>query len=166
MFTPLDQVANGNHLQLVKAAISYLPRNNQKLLSILIKMIELQNILHFYDRGNTCVSACDTSAKTPSLLDMLTDIRSYCEGSEQEMLDQWIQIASAMELYSMFAQSGQQGSDLFSMTAGLDPSGMMQDSRMSGPDPSDMMKDSTMAGPDSSISMEENASHTQGDTNI
>lgn len=152
MFTPLDQVANGNHLQLVKAAISYLPRNNQKLLSILIKMIELQNILHFYDRGNTCVSACDTSAKTPSLLDMLTDIRSYCEGSEQEMLDQWIQIASAMELYSMFAQSGQQGSDLFSMMAGFDPS--------------DMMKDSTMAGPDSSITMEENASHTQDDTNI
>jgi len=152
MFTPLDQVANGNHLQLVKAAISYLPRNNQKLLSILIKMIELQNILHFYDRGNTCVSACDTSAKTPSLLDMLTDIRSYCEGSEQEMLDQWIQIASAMELYSMFAQSGQQGSDLFSMMAGFDPFGMTQGS--------------TTAGPDSSDMMEENTSHTQGDTNI
>lgn len=152
MFTPLDQVANGNHLQLVKAAISYLPRNNQKMLSILIKMIELQNILHFYDRGNTCVSACDTLAKTPSLLDMLTDIRSYCEGSEQEMLDQWIQIASAMELYSMFAQSGQQGSDLFSMMAGLDPSGMM--------------KDSMAAGFDSSGMMEENTSHTQDNTNI
>lgn len=123
MFTPLDQVANRNHLQLAKAAVSYLPGNNQRLLSILIKIMELQNILRFFDHGNTCVSACDTSSKAPSLLDMLSDIRGYCEGPEQEMLDQWIQIASAMELYSMFAQSGQQDGDLFSMLAGLGQDG-------------------------------------------
>ena len=106
MQPPIDQIATQNHLQLVKAAIPYFETQQQKIISILIKMTELQNILRFYNQNNRCISACSASASPPSLPDMLTDMRNYCEGSEQEMLDQWIQLAGTMELYSMFAQDG------------------------------------------------------------
>lgn len=105
MLTPLDQIATQNHLQLVKAAIPYLPPGNQQLFSILIKVMELHNIVRFYQQNHSFVGACSTSQEPPGMLDILADMRNYCEGNEQEMLDQWIQIASAMELYSIFADS-------------------------------------------------------------
>lgn len=104
MLTALDQIANQNHLQLVKAVLPYVRPDGQKMLSVCIKMMELQNILQFYARGDYCVSACAVPGEPPQLLDILADIRSYCEPGEQEMIDQCIQLMSAMELYSMFSQ--------------------------------------------------------------
>lgn len=106
MLTPIDQIASQNHLQLIKAAIPYLQTKQQKNISVLIKVMELQNILRFYNQNNRCISACAASDSPPGILDMLSEMRNYCEGSDQEMLDQWIQIAGAMELYSMFSQDG------------------------------------------------------------
>lgn len=105
MLTPIDQIANQNHLQLIKAVLPYIQPQNQKMLSIMIKMIELQNILHFYEQNLSCISACSTEPEHPGMLDILTNIRNYCEGEEQGIIDQWIQLASAMEMYSIFAQS-------------------------------------------------------------
>ena len=105
MLTPLDQIATQNHLQLAKAAIPHLPSRNQQLFAVLIKMMELQNILRFYGQKQTLLSACSTDSESLGILDVLTDMRNYCEGSDQEMLDQWIQLAGTMELYSMFSSS-------------------------------------------------------------
>lgn len=105
MLTALDQVANQNHLQLLKAVIPYIQPERQKTLSVCIKMMEMQNILRFFSQEKQCVSACSSDTEHPGFLDILTDIRNYCEEGEQELLDQWIQILSTMELYSVFAQS-------------------------------------------------------------
>lgn len=105
MLTPLDQIATQNHLQLAKAAIAHLPPSNQQLLSVLIKVMELQNILRFYNQKQSFLSACSTQTEPAGMLDILSDMRNYCEGADQEMLDQWIQIAGTLELYSIFASS-------------------------------------------------------------
>lgn len=105
MLTALDQIANRNHLQLIKAAVPYLASGNQRMFSVLIKMIELQNVMNFYSHDRLSISACAAQSEPPGMLDMLSDMRSYCDGEEQVLLDQWIQILSAMELYSVFAQT-------------------------------------------------------------
>lgn len=110
MLTALDQIANQNHLQLIKAAIPYIASENQKTLSVLVKMAELYNVMNFYKHGDFSVNACSAQTEQPDMLDILTDIRNHCEEDEQAFLDQWIQIISAMELYSVFAQSPE-GSD-------------------------------------------------------
>ena len=104
MLTALDRVANQNHLQLIKAVLPYIQPGNQRMLSVFIKMLELQNILRFYDRGDHCVNACSISGETPGVLDILSDIRNYCEGGEQEMIDQCLQLMTVMELYSVFSE--------------------------------------------------------------
>ena len=71
----------------------------------MIKMIELQNIVNFYDQSSGCIRAWDTSSDPPGILDILTNIRNYCEDEEQSLIDQWIQLASTLELYSIFMQS-------------------------------------------------------------
>jgi hypothetical protein len=113
MLTPIDQIANQNHLQLVKAALPYIRPQTQKQFSILIKMMELQNILRFYKSNSCCIHACDTSSEQTGMLDMLTNIRNYCEGEEAELVDQWIQFASTLELYSLFMQSSDDLSSIF-----------------------------------------------------
>jgi hypothetical protein len=105
MLTALDQVANQNHLQLFKAIVPYLQPTQQKTFSLVIKMMEMQNVMQFFQRDQCVVSACSAASEETSMLDILNDIRSYCEENEQKMIDQWIQIISAMELYSIFAQS-------------------------------------------------------------
>ncbi|MDY3248958.1 MAG: hypothetical protein SOX32_01265 [Candidatus Choladocola sp.] len=105
MLTVLDQIANQNHLQLAKAAIPYLHPNSQKMMSVCIKILELNNILAFYQCGGGCVSACSDTAQPPEMIDILTDMRNYCEGSELQMIDQWIQMISTIELFSLFSQS-------------------------------------------------------------
>lgn len=105
MLTVLDQVANKNHLQMIKAVIPYLEIHQQKAFSVIIKMMELQNIVEFYDHGSYCMNACSASSESPSMLDVLSDIRNYCEDGDLEMIDQCIQMLSTLELYSLFAQS-------------------------------------------------------------
>lgn len=104
MLTVIDQVANQNHLQLIKAAIPYLPPRNQKTISLLIKLMELQNVANFFHDHTCCISACDIPSGSPEITEILADIRNYCDDSEQAMIDQWGQLFSMLELYSMMAQ--------------------------------------------------------------
>ncbi|MCD8104445.1 MAG: hypothetical protein LUF35_05460 [Lachnospiraceae bacterium] len=94
MLTRLDQIANQNHLQLVKALLPHLPTHSQKTFSILIKLMEIQNIMKYYT---------EQPEDSGDLLDILADLKEYCEGEEQEMIDQALQMISMIELYQMFA---------------------------------------------------------------
>lgn len=111
MLTAIDQVANRNHLQLVKAAIPYLPPENQRMVSVCVKMMELQNVAAFYNRSSDRVSACSSGAEPPGIVDILSDIRNYCEGEEQEMIDHCLQLLSTLELYSTLMQSMEEGQE-------------------------------------------------------
>ena len=102
MLTPIDQIASQNHLQLLKAAVSYLPFGQQKFLAVFLKVMEIQNLLHYFHTASS-VHAYSSSSGQTGLSDILTNLKQYCESSEQEMLDQWIQMFSMMELYSMLA---------------------------------------------------------------
>ncbi len=127
MQTELDRIANQNHLQLLKALIPHLPSSNRKRFSVLIKIMEVQNVIRFYNnphadiRSNSAFTSdtsenqsvkdsceySDSAAEEspPDLLDILTDVRCYCEGEEQQMIDQALQMMSMIELFSVMAQS-------------------------------------------------------------
>ena len=51
----VDQIANGSNLQMYKAVIPYLPRTLQKNCILMIKMMEMNNLLSYY---NSPMSAC------------------------------------------------------------------------------------------------------------
>ena len=103
MLTPIDQIASQNHLQLLKAVVSYLPVSQQKFAAVFLKAMEMQNLLHYFQTSSSGIRACSSSFGQAGLYDMITDLKQYCEGRDQELLDQWSQILSMIELYSMFA---------------------------------------------------------------
>lgn len=144
VLTRLDEIANQNHLQLIKALIPHLPPGSQKTFSVMIKMMEIRNVLNYYDqppgqsrgarypfhhasqdagaaaamaseqkdsmaanacRGEASKEAAEEAAgESVDLLDILSDVRQYCEGEEAAMIDQALQMMSMIELYSMFSQ--------------------------------------------------------------
>ena len=104
MMTMIDQVANQNHLQLIKAMLPYLPPANQKNLCYCIKMMELQNISAFY-RSHTCCAQSLGDSCSAGPAEILSDVRNYCDEGEQAVFDQILQTLSMLELYSAMAQS-------------------------------------------------------------
>ncbi len=99
MLTAIDQVANQNHLQIIKAAVPYLKPQEQKFIAVCAKLLELQNIVAFFSGREANVSACSIEQENVSTTDILNDIKNYCDPSEQEILDHFLLMLSTLELY-------------------------------------------------------------------
>ena len=56
--TAIDQIANEGHLKLLKAAIPYVQSSSQKSLAIYTKLLELGNIIRFFDQPVPEISIC------------------------------------------------------------------------------------------------------------
>lgn len=104
MLTAIDQIANQNHLQMIKAAVPYLHAREQKFIAIYAKLLELQNIMSFYSENESQISSCSVEQGSNNAADILNDIRNYCDPSEQEMIDHCLQLITAMELYTAMSQ--------------------------------------------------------------
>lgn len=104
MLTAIDQIANQNHLQMIKAAVPYLHAREQKFIAIYAKLLELQNIMTFYSGNEAQITSCSVGQEPTSATDILSDIRNYCDPSEQEMIDHCLQLITAMELYTTMSQ--------------------------------------------------------------
>lgn len=104
MLTAIDQIANQNHLQMIKAAVPYLHAREQRFIAIYAKLLELQNIMSFYSGNTAEISSCSLDQEPASTAEILSDIRNYCDPSEQEIIDHCLQIITAMELYSAMSQ--------------------------------------------------------------
>lgn len=106
----IDQIANGNHLLMMKAAIPYLPQPGQQFMALYTKAAELTNILGYY-RSAPDMSACSAETRQSSPAEMLQDIRCFCSHEEQETIDQCIQVFQMMNLYMSF-QDAENNSEL------------------------------------------------------
>ena len=111
--TAIEQIANGNQLQMLKAIIPYVEFKNQKFLALYIKVMELGNILTFYEDSDSPMKACSMENTSFSPKDMLNDMRKYCSSSQREMLDTCLNLLNTMELFEtykeMFSQSDNGG---------------------------------------------------------
>lgn len=106
MLTVIDQIANRNHLQIIKAAVPYLPRGEQKMISCCVKVMELQNVMRFFSRPSFQLQSCEAGQDPPPLSDLLDDIRGCCDESDQQLIDQIANLMNTLELYTMMAQMG------------------------------------------------------------
>ncbi|MCI7812636.1 MAG: hypothetical protein SO016_07760 [Lachnospiraceae bacterium] len=102
--TAIDQIANEGHLTLLKAAIPYLRSDSQKSLAIYAKILELGNIVRFFAQPAPEMSICSESDENISVLDMLNDLRSFCDESEKEMMDFCIHMIQTVQNLSSYQE--------------------------------------------------------------
>ena len=74
----IDRIANGEQFLMLKAALPFLEQSIQQPLAVYIKIMELQNILHFYQRSSD-MSACSVPSSKSSLTDMLQEMSRYLQ---------------------------------------------------------------------------------------
>lgn len=109
--TEFDQQTTSHHLQMLKAAVPYMPVSQQKTISFLIKFQELQNAMHIFRSDGGELGICSLSEEEKNPLDMLESIKAYCSDKEKEMLDILTNFLQASQLYRQYQNASRQNAD-------------------------------------------------------
>ena len=87
----LDSLIESRQLQILKTVVPYMHENQQKKLSMLIKLIEFQKTASLFDENSSAFSkelhACAYVSDSERISGMLGAIRKYCTEKEQENID-------------------------------------------------------------------------------
>ena len=117
-FTALDKIAGGEQLQMLKAMLPYLGGKNQRFFAVFIKVIEIQNILSFFNSSGEMSIHTQSEGKF-SMTDMLDDIKNYAGKSQRENIEQAMSMIQIMSMMNAFTDGGSSPEDM--MSAFLSP---------------------------------------------
>lgn len=101
--TDFDSVVSAKQLQIMKAAIPYIPVSEQKFLSIYVKISELMNTVNLINQPEAEeVGICSIPQESRNPAQMLNAVKDYCNDKEKEMIDLMFNLISASSLYSNY----------------------------------------------------------------
>ena len=86
--TELDALVSDNKMQMLKAALPYISATQQQVLSIYVKVLELNNTIQLVHKEESRkVGICSVSEQKRNTTEMLNTIKRYCTDAEKEMID-------------------------------------------------------------------------------
>lgn len=94
--TAVDRIADGNGLQMIKAAIPYFPAKLQKTFSLYIKCMEINNMLTYY---NSPLSACSDHGEHENPEEILNELRSYATDEQRQTMDRALNLFQTLKMY-------------------------------------------------------------------
>lgn len=110
----IDRIANGESFLILKAILPYLNPSMQKMMAVYVKTMELNNIMDFYNKTND-MSICTLEAEHASPVNMLQDIRQFCNLTQKNAMDQCIQMFQMFQIFhAMNDGSGDGPQDILS----------------------------------------------------
>ena len=96
-------MVSDDSVQILKAAVPYIPKENRQLLSVYAKFLELQNTFSLFPESSGDLSACEAIEDTdPS--QMLTDIRKYCSPATQAQIDHLLETLATVQMFEMLQE--------------------------------------------------------------
>ena len=101
--TTLDQMVGSDEMQMLKAAIPYLPAKGQQVIYLYTKIYELANTARLFSPGNHSMHICASSSGAAPL-EMFNDIRQFCYGKSRRQLDQIVNAFAMMEMIQVMQQ--------------------------------------------------------------
>ncbi len=75
----LDEMVNGDSVQILKAALPFLPSQGQSVVSVFAKFLELQNTIRFFHSSKGTMEICSNGKSDP--VEMLTACSKVCHGT-------------------------------------------------------------------------------------
>lgn len=103
--TPLDAMTSQDSLQLLKAAVPYMPGQAKRMLSIYAKMMELSNTIALFDRPQPELSMMSSSSRSTQPADILGEIRQYTGGAARDAVDQLLFVLNTIQLVQMYQEN-------------------------------------------------------------
>ena len=109
--TEFDQQTTNHHLQMLKAAIPFMPVDQQRTMSFFVKFQELQNAMNILRTDDHELGICSLSEEEKNPLDMLESIKTFCSDKEKELLDILTNFLQASQLYRQYQNASRQNPD-------------------------------------------------------
>lgn len=107
--TPLDTQVSQDTLQIMKAAIPYMPQKGQKLLAIYAKIRELSNTLSYFRSSQPELSIMSISTVQPE--EMLNDMKKYASDCTRNQIDQLLFALNTIQLIQMYQENSPGGEE-------------------------------------------------------
>lgn len=85
--TDFDYLLADPHLQMMKAAIPYMPPRQQRMLSMMIKMQELNRTRSFFNQEEVSAMGLGGGIQKTSAIEMLQAMKPYAGPKEQELIE-------------------------------------------------------------------------------
>lgn len=95
----LDEMINGDSVQILKAALPYLPSSGQSVVSVFAKFLELQNTIHFFHSSKGNMEICSRQKSDP--VEMLTACSNACHGPAKEKLNNMINTLLMLQMLEL-----------------------------------------------------------------
>ena len=112
--TEFDKMTCSYNLQMLKAALSYFPSGQRRLLSLLIKLQELQNTVRLFSSPDRmeALSICSAAEGVPKrgFFDILSEIKDYGSPEQKKAFEQFQQFIQLSSLYEQMSQTSPQNS--------------------------------------------------------
>lgn len=127
--TPFDEWTVPDELHTLKLLLPYTPAASQPALGMLIKVIELQHTMDFFQQKKNHIHSQDFSGSFSSPLDMLEEISPYLPPKEADMVSTFRNMMHIMDMVQMMQASSGAGEDVPSTPdgpgSGFNPMGMV-----------------------------------------
>lgn len=112
--SPFDELTIPSELQLLKLILPYTPVTNQKMLGILIKLLELEYTIDFFQHCTLKLHSQTTDAPV-SFSNIISEIAPYLSKRDSQMLASVQNILNILEMMQTFQDtSSASPADLFS----------------------------------------------------
>ena len=96
LFTPFDEITQTRELQMLKTIIPYMPHDSQKQMTLMVHYISLMNSMRMIDCA-PALSVAETESMSDRRLSMLNALKKYCSKSEQDTIDNLLNIFSVLD---------------------------------------------------------------------
>lgn len=105
LFTPFDEITQTRELQMLKTIIPYMPHDSQKQMTLMVYYISLMNSMRMIDSA-PALSVAETESMADRRLSMLNALKKYCSKSEQDTIDNLLNIFSVLDNREIYDKAG------------------------------------------------------------
>ncbi len=102
MPTPYDEAIQTRELQMLKTIVPYIGNAQKKQLAALIQYLEYRTVMSVLDESDNQLSACSIPEGGSRTSTLLGELKQYCTKSEQEAIDNLLNLLCIVDNYDMF----------------------------------------------------------------
>lgn len=97
--TTFDIETQSKNIQILKTIIPYIEGTNQKSFAVLVKFLELKNVISIFDEQPASLSMCSSDDPSEKNYRLLNDLKKFCSPAEQDSIDMML---TAFQMFSSY----------------------------------------------------------------
>ncbi|MBD8926063.1 MAG: hypothetical protein PUB68_04855 [Lachnospiraceae bacterium] len=105
LFTPFDEITQTKELQMLKTIVPYLSKDKQRPLVMMISCMAMVNSMKVLSE-TPALSVAETETPSDRRIAMLNALKKYFSPSEQETIDNILNVFSILDNKEIYDQTG------------------------------------------------------------